>query len=134
MVAMNTSQIGRISEAHVLAKLASGGWNILIPFGDGHIYDFVIEKQGNFSSVQIKTARFHAAANTISFSLRASDSRAGESRFYSDIDFFGVYCRETDGVYLVPKDGLAKYDCTLRLSDPKNNQSKGIRLAKRFLI
>jgi PD-(D/E)XK endonuclease len=53
-------------------------------------------------------------------------------RTYQDheIDYFGVYCRDTDAVYLVPiKDVGPHTSAYLRVEPAKNNQAKGVRWA-----
>jgi hypothetical protein len=45
------------------------------------------------------------------------------------IDYFAVYCPETDSVYLVPAAGIARGYCALRVDPPANRQSKHINRA-----
>jgi hypothetical protein len=51
------------------------------------------------------------------------------------VDCFGVYCPETDGVYLVPMEIVTTTRvCSLRVEPAKNNQGKRIRRAKDYLV
>ena len=58
------------------------------------------------------------------------------SRTYAGvIDFFAVYCRETQGVYLVPiGDVPTRSYAKLRVEPPRNNQRRRIRLAADYEI
>jgi hypothetical protein len=52
--------------------------------------------------------------------------------YYGQADAFGVYCPETDRVYLVPVDTVGPNCATLRVEAPRNNQSKGVRWASDY--
>src|SRR5262249_41637511 len=49
-------------------------------------------------------------------------------------DYFGVYCPQTDKVYLVPVDEVGVNGVLLRVDPPKNNQHSRIRWAKDYGI
>jgi hypothetical protein len=47
-----------------------------------------------------------------------------------EIDYFGVYCPDTDGVYLVPMEDVGPHTSAyLRVEPARNNQTKGVRWA-----
>jgi hypothetical protein len=56
--------------------------------------------------------------------------------YTGEVDFFGVYCPDTDTVYLVPSADVE--DChnsvALRVTPPKNNQAKRVRWAADYEI
>lgn len=54
--------------------------------------------------------------------------------YRGEADFFGVYCHERQAVYLVPVDHVPDVAAHLRLSPPRNGQSKGIRWASEYLL
>jgi hypothetical protein len=55
--------------------------------------------------------------------------------YRGQIDFFGVYCLETSGVYLVPIDDLAvDHIASLRVEPCLNNQRGRIRWARDYEI
>jgi hypothetical protein len=57
------------------------------------------------------------------------------TRYLGEVDFFGVYCVETGGVYLIPiGDALLRREGALRVDPPKNNQRKFIRYAAQYEI
>ena len=58
-------------------------------------------------------------------------------RTYQDheIDYFGVYCRGTDAVYLVPtKDVGLHTSAYLCVKPAENNQAKGVRWAMDYEV
>jgi hypothetical protein len=51
------------------------------------------------------------------------------------VDYFAVYCPETEGVYLVPITAVPnRVSTALRVSPPRNNQRRFIRLAADYEI
>ena len=54
---MNTVQKGDISEAKILARFVELGYPVLLPWSNGERYDMVIEKDGEFLRIQVKTGR-----------------------------------------------------------------------------
>lgn len=131
---MNSKDIGDISESQVLARLILKGENVLIPFGDNKRYDLVIEKDGNFQRIQIKTGRFKNGV--IIFPTCSSSTHRGgnKNNYIGQIEMFMVYCPELDTIYRVPINEIKeiKTECTLRVEKPIKNQIKGIRLAVDF--
>jgi len=41
---MDTQQKGDLAEIKIAAELKRLGWDVLLPFGDGHRYDLVAER------------------------------------------------------------------------------------------
>jgi hypothetical protein len=52
--------------------------------------------------------------------------------YRGEVDFFGVYCPETDRVNLVPVEAVGKWEGFLRIDATKNKQSKRIRWAAEY--
>lgn len=130
---MNTKAIGDISTSMVTAFLLRKGETILTPFGDRNRYDLVIDRNGIFSRVQCKTGRLRNG--TISFNACSINIRTNKREHYKgQIEFFGVYCPDNHGIYLVPVDRVPVTTGNLRIEVPKNNQLKKILWAKDFEI
>jgi len=53
---VHTKVTGDTTEAIILAEFLKAGFPVLIPFGENHRYDLVIEAGGRFLRVQCKTA------------------------------------------------------------------------------
>src|ERR1700737_4212965 len=99
--------IAAITHAKVLAALVGAGKVVLMPCAHVRPYDLVIEESGRFSRVQCKTGRlFRGGVCFRPHRLRGARRETGWERRVTDykgeVDFFGVYCLETSGVYLVP--------------------------------
>jgi hypothetical protein len=135
----NTSKIGEVSASQVLAVLILSGRKILLPFGDSHRYDLVIEEQdGRFLRVQCKTGRIVRGALYFPTSSTLSRSRTGVKTvrrpYRGEIDLFGVYCPDNGKVYLVPVDDVPLANAWLRVDPPRNNQQTGIQWASAYEI
>src|SRR5215216_5836462 len=59
---MHTREKGILTEAKILEALVAAGYLVLIPFGDGHKYDFVIDDEVSLRRVQCKTGRVRSGA------------------------------------------------------------------------
>lgn len=133
---MGTSKArGEKTEAIVLAELVKRDIAVLLPFGENHRYDFVIELDDYFSRLQCKTARHEG--DTIVFSTKSTRPRGtGYSRadYNDDINYFVANCRVNGRTYLVPIESASKGEMVLRVESPKNNQSKGINWAEEYRL
>lgn len=129
---MNTKDIGNRSEACVLAALLKSGEVVLLPFGDNERYDIVVERKGAFSRVQVKTGRMKDGYIVFDTCSSYAHRGRGKKDYRGDADLFGVYCFETDKVYLVPVDHVGVTSGRLRMKDTKNNQGSGVRWAKDY--
>lgn len=131
--------IGDQTTAFVLARLVQVYEQVLLPFGENQRYDLVVEDRGEFIRVQCKTGRLRNGAvffPTCSTSyLTRSDGARPTQRHYRDAaDVFGVYCPETDVVYLVPVAAVGTRMAALRVHPTRNNQSKKVRWAREFEV
>jgi hypothetical protein len=121
------------TEAMVLAALVRAGYRPLIPFGGGHPYDIALDEGGKLARVQCKTGRL--LKEGVVFFPAASWCRNLSYRSYrGDVDLFGVYCAETEQVYLVPIEDVPEKAASLRVVPPKNGQTRGVRWAKDYVI
>lgn len=131
----HTKMIGDQTEAMVMARLLQVYPVVLLPFGENQRYDMVVDDGERFLKVQCKTGRLKGGA--IIFATCSSTYHHPNNqgmRFYrhlyrDQVDLFGIYCRQTDGVYLVPVDEVGTSLGSLRIAAPKNNQSKKVRWA-----
>ncbi len=117
----------------VLAALVRAGYKPLIPFGSGGPYDIVVDDGAKFLRVQCKTGRL--LEEGVVFFPTASWCRNLSYRSYrGDVDLFGVYCADTEQVYLVPIADVPEKAASLRVVPPKNGQTRGVRWAKDYVI
>ena len=127
----NTSKIGNVTTAKVLAALMENGKTVLVPFGDGLRYDLLIDEGDRFVRVQCKTGKLKSGC--VAF-RNYSVTGTGRRRYGVEVDAFGVYCPQTKKCYLVPVVECAAWGTKLRVEPAKNGQTKDIRDAGKFEI
>ncbi len=137
MIETHTKKIGDRSVAKVLAALLDiGEWEVSIPWGDNCRYDLVIDKYDHLARVQVKTGKLRKGAVVFPTQSKFTHKGVTYAKTYTsqEIDFFGVYCAETETCYLVPVSFCQdnKRQCSLRVAKPKNNQEKNILWASDF--
>lgn len=115
----------------MLAALLQLGKRVLLPFGGGARYDLAFDENGQLVRVQCKTGALRkgcVAFNTCSL------GRKGEQYHYrDDADLFGIYCPDTDSVYLVPVEDVGSSKGYLRV-DPARNNIGTIRWADKYKV
>jgi hypothetical protein len=130
--------IGDPTTLAVMLALREAGYALLLPFGENTRYDLVIDDVKQLRRVQCKTGRLRNGA--IQFAACSSyahhpNPKITRRSYLGEIDYFGVHCPETGGVYLVPiEDAALRTQCSLRVLPSKNNQTRGIRLASVYQI
>jgi hypothetical protein len=121
-----------------MLALCHAGYGLLLPFGENTRYDLVIEDAGALAKVQCKSGRLRAGAVRWSLCSNYAHHRTPRTTrrdYVGEVDYFGVYCAETGGVYLIPLADLAiRRGGSLRVDPPKNNQRKFIRYAAQYEI
>jgi hypothetical protein len=130
---MDTNAVGAQTEGHVLASLIRAGYTVALPFGVAR-YDLVVEMPDGFKRVQCKTGRLREGAVRFSTASLGSVRKPGKftkSPYIGQADFFGVYCPDTDAVYLVPV-GPARAVMALRVSPSRNSQVSGVHWARDY--
>lgn len=130
----DTKSIGDVAEASVLAALIRTGRKVLLPFGENHRYDLVIDDGGQFLRVQVKAGRYRRGAITFR-SVSNHHHRNGSFRGYQgEADLFGVFCAETNEVYLVPVDEAPVGQVSLRRDPSTYGNQYTPRLAEQYRI
>lgn len=139
LVRPHPKAVGDTTTAMVLARLVQAGKMVLLPFGENQRYDLVIEEtDGSFVRVQCKTGRLRTGAvrfPTCSVTYHHPNNlgtRAYRQNYRGQSDVFGVYCPETDRVYLVPVETVGNVMGALRVEPTKNGQSKKVRWARDY--
>jgi hypothetical protein len=136
----DSKSVGELSEAIIIARLLSVGYVVLTPFGENTRYDLVIEDaDGQFWRVQCKTGWLSEDNATINFNTASNHyhykgGRTTNARrnYRGQIEYFAVYCPNTDKVYLVPVDHVGTTNAYLRLVETANKQKKGVHWAKDY--
>ena len=122
--------VGNVSEAVLLARFVRAGYQVLVPFGEGHRYDLVVDRDGALQRVQVKTGRL-LATGVIKFAACSSHYHRGgtSSDYRGDVVLFAVYCPALDRCYLVPVDEVGTSHAYLRVDPVRNGQAAGVRYA-----
>ena len=130
----DTSFVGSMNEARVLAGLTCAGFPCYIPFGTGKA-DLLIETSEGIRSIQCKKGRFmdDTQANFVA-SVSTVLRSGGYLSYHGIIDYIAITTPGIPGVYLVPVEETGTGVVTLRLLPPLNNQMKGVRMAKDYLV
>jgi hypothetical protein len=129
LTTLTPTQIGDISEAIVRARFIEKGYVVLIPQNSSLRYDIVVEKDGIFQRVQIKTGRL-LDNEAVYFSASSKDPLTkADVPYHGHIDLFAIYCPHNQQIYVMPVQDATSTTCTLRLKPTKNNQKNGIRWA-----
>jgi len=130
--------VGDRSTLAVMLALHDAGYAVFLPFGENTRCDLVIDDGGELARVQCKTGRLRQGA--VRFSTCSSYGhhlrpRVPRRHYVGQIDYFAVYCPETETVYLVPIEELAaKVEGALRVEGARNGQERGIRFGARYEI
>ena len=119
----------------MIADLVAAGYLVSIPFGENHRYDSVIEKDNALFRVQVKTGRLRNGV--ILFNCYSSHSHRGGPtcrQYIGEVEFFGVYCPDTDCTYLLPLSEMLTHRGHLRVAPVKNGQMKGLKWAQDYIL
>lgn len=124
MVIETNKQKGNAGLSLGIAYFGANGYTISIPLNDTQWYDFIVEKNGIFSTVQCK----FTASKDSTIDLRSTGGTKGSS--YDNvknhpIDF--LFCANQDGkMWVIPGEDLRKTSnvqrISLRTAPNSNNQ------------
>jgi hypothetical protein len=130
--------VGDRSTLAVMLALRELGFAVFVPFGENTRYDLVIDDGEALARVQCKTGRLRDGAvrwSVCSNYAHHPNPRVKQRDYHGEVDFFGVYCPQTEGVYLIPISDLPiRRQGTLRVEPPRNGQQKFIRHAHLYEI
>jgi hypothetical protein len=122
----------------VMLALREIGYAVLVPFGENTRYDLVIDDGLSLMRVQCKTGRLRLGSvvfATCSTYAHHTNAKLIRRQYQGQVDYFGVYCPETEGVYLVPlEDVPTRSSAALRILPSRNRRRRGIRWAADYEI
>ncbi len=131
-MATQKKQIAKEGELRFAAEFVRKGWSIFLPYGEDSAIDLLIEKDGKYERIQIKTTK--PINNVIHCRTKSSNNWQVKKYSKGDIDYFGIYDYENKKGYLIPIEKVeGMTDVSLRLSKTQNNQQQGIRAAEEYL-
>lgn len=121
------TQLGDYAESVVTSEFMRHGYNVLRAFGSGLKYDLVVEKDGRFLRVQVKSGNLSKGCIQCRLFTGSGTERSPKVTYSEkQVDLFAIYCYELGQVYLIPVGEKIAY---LRTEPTKNNQSAGVHLA-----
>jgi hypothetical protein len=119
---INRKQIGRIGLSMAINYFTIQGYTISLPINDTQWYDLVIEKDGNFETVQCKATQ--TESDVIDFRSTGGTNGGVYDNLlnHSELDY--LFCVNKDfNMWLIPiKEITARSRVTLRTEPTKNNQ------------
>lgn len=132
----HTKDKGDKGTGNVIADLLSKGIQVCLPLSEHLPFDLIgVKPDGSLMRVSVKYRTLRKGSVFVSFSSSYSDSHGVHTKAVdkSLIDLLAIYCPESNEVYYVIPSKFDK-SVTLRVEETKNNQIKGINLAKDYLI
>ena len=125
---MKSYEKGAIGEHRVVADLISKGYRVHKPLSESLPYDLVVSIKGFFFKIQVKYVTLRRGY--VETSPRSIKSR--KNRIVNiDFDLLAIFCHDTQECYYVWRNEF-EGSVRLRINKTKNNQGKGVRLAKDY--
>ena len=125
---MDTKLKGDIAEQAVILYALKQGWGVLRPIGDRLPYDLVLDIDGKFIRIQVKSAWFDTARqNYVVDNRRTKTNRRimlREKYQESDFDFAVVYIEEINIFYVIPITIFISYSSEIHLVESEKRQRK----------
>ncbi len=115
-----------------MSDVLKRGHKVAIPLGDNWPYDLIVLRNGSLERVQCKYTE--SDGKCVKARCMSSSEWVQYKYTAEQIDWLAVYDKTTDTCYYIPSKllGSGKRSLSLRLKPPKNNQTKGVRMAKNF--
>jgi hypothetical protein len=125
---------GDLGVAKAYCDLVEKGFLVLFPSTEHAPFDLVAYDGGEFVRIQVKyrsAVRGVLQVNLINWWTDKNGSH-GKLVDKRQVDVVCVYCPETDRCYYLRADAV-KISLTLRVSAPRNNQTKNVRFADDYV-
>jgi len=125
-------QRAKEGELRFAAEFTRKGWNVFLPYGEDGPIDLLIEKEGKFKRIQVKST--YSKRGIISCRLKSSNNWQVKKYTKKEIDAFAVYESKNKRGYFIEIEKVeGMTELTLRIDKTKNNQKKGIKKAEEYL-
>ena len=133
-----TKEKGDLGVIEVILDMTKHGYKIFTTISEHLPFDFVAFKDNKFLRIQAKYRTLEDSGKvSVPFRTSWSDKNGTHEQYYNkeDIDYIAVYCPQTDKCYYVdPSASDNKNALILRVENPKNGQTKGIKFADDYLL
>jgi hypothetical protein len=132
---MNTNELGRLTQAKVVAALLAAGKNVLVPYANVGRYDLALDDDGRLVRIECKTGRCKDGVITFASCSSGGYGTTTNIRDYrQDADYFGVWCPEVDKVYLVAVSICGLRYTSLRVEPQKRRGGPAPNWAAEFEV
>ena len=123
---MDTKLKADIAESAVVTQLLKRGFHVLKPLGDRLPYDLVVEANGSFLRIQIKSAWFRKGSYIVDTRrTKTNRRRMVRSRYEKDdFDFAILYVEALDVSYIMPLKVFSSYKSEITLIERGSRQRK----------
>lgn len=128
---MHTKLKGDIGQLIVALGLIAKDWHVAFPYGENHKYDLIVEKEGVFKRIQVKSVM--PKNGVLHINCRSSNNWSVKPYSKNDFEILAAVNLKDNSVYYIPSDKIGRNLINLRLISPTNSQKKGIHLAEDFL-
>jgi hypothetical protein len=131
-------KVGDTSQLAIMLALDRVGYPVFLPYGENTRYDLVIDEGTRLARVQCKTGRLRGGAarfKACSSYAHHPNPKILKRDYVDEVEYFGVYCMETDSVYLIPIEEVQpRWECALRVDPARNGQQNRIRQAADYEV
>jgi hypothetical protein len=130
----NTSAIGNIGQAKVIAKFVELGVPVYSPFGEGYTTDLIEDFNGKLNRIQIKTTEALKDDTTMLWRVTHQEGFHGNKIKYTseEVDYFALYCIESDVLCLVPYENAQANNITIRLDSYEGTRTKVMKFVSEY--
>ena len=96
-----------------------------MPFGEGYVADLIADFNGKLNRIQIKTTESLHDGSYMKWKITHQDGYHGKRKKYTkeEVDYFALYCIESDILCLVPFNDALTNEIIIRL-----DSFSGVRL------
>ena len=125
----NTTNLGNIGQAYVIAKFVELGIPVYTPVGEGYPTDLIADFKGKLNKIQIKTTEDLHDDSYMVWKITHQQGYHGKRIKYTnqEVDYFALYCIETKSLYLVPYEKANTNELIIRLDSYKGTRTKTMK-------
>ena len=130
---MHSKRLGNIGELKVASFLVGLQLSVFKELGDISKVDLVVEYCGNLIGIQVKA--IHKEKGRYPVTSKKSGSGYRFKYTEKDCAVFAIYCVDDDKIAWLKSSEITGSRCnlSLRVDDPKNNQTKGVSYLDDYL-
>ena len=130
----NTTNVGNIGQAFVIAKFIELGIPVYTPMGEGYPTDLIADFKGKLNRIQVKTTENLHDDSYMTWKITHQQGFHGNRIKYTkeEVDYFALYCLETKGLYLVPYDKAKTNELVIRLDSYEGVRTKVMKFESEY--